>query len=124
MLRPSGELHHLSPSTAARVTLASTGGAHASVTVEVRGGSAPMMWWYGGGPGWGGWLMIALILLAFWALVVFGGVALYRTLRRNDHPPASGPDPAERLLDERLARGEIDIDEYTARRDLLRSSRR
>jgi putative membrane protein len=41
--------------------------------------------------------------------------------------PASGPPvpppaaPAERLLDERLARGDLDEEEYLARRDLLRS---
>jgi uncharacterized membrane protein len=35
----------------------------------------------------------------------------------SNHP---GPD---QILDERFARGEIDIEEYTRRRDLLRSNR-
>lgn len=79
-----------------------------------------MMGWYGGA-GWGGWLAMTLMMLAFWAVLVLGGLVLWRSLRHEDgRGTASGRD-AERLLDERFARGEIDADEYRARRDLLRS---
>ena len=82
-----------------------------------------MMGWYDGGPGWGGWVVMTLTMLAFWALVVFGGIALYRTMRRDDTGPARRDADAQRLLDERLARGEIDPDDYTQRRELLRAGR-
>ena len=81
------------------------------------------MWWYDGGPGWVGWMMMTVMILAFWALLVFGGVAVYRLMRdRDDRPRDERNDPA-RLLDERFSRGEIDADEYRQRRDLLRSGR-
>jgi len=35
------------------------------------------------------------------------------------HNPQPGPSDAQRILDERLARGEIEIDDYRARRDAL-----
>ena len=78
-----------------------------------------MMGWYGGGLGW---LLMGLTMLAFWALLIFGGVALYRGTRGQD-AGSSGPANAARLLDERFACGEIDADEYTQRRGLLRSGR-
>ncbi|HMA48040.1 MAG TPA: SHOCT domain-containing protein [Frankiaceae bacterium] len=81
-----------------------------------------MMGWYGG-LGWGGWVVITLMMLAFLALLIFGGVALARGLRRDDERPHDVGVDARRLLDERFARGEIDADEYTRRRELLRSGR-
>ncbi len=78
-----------------------------------------MMGWYGD-PGWGGWVVMTLMMLGFWALLVVGGVALFRSMRRDERP-ADGRSDAERLLDERFARGEIDADDYRARRELLRS---
>ncbi|MGN6331660.1 MAG: SHOCT domain-containing protein [Motilibacteraceae bacterium] len=63
---------------------------------------------------------MTLMMLGFWAALVFGGLVLYRTLR-HDPGPSTRSDEAQRLLDERFARGEIDADEYRARRDLLRS---
>ena len=82
-----------------------------------------MMGWHDGGPGWGGWVVMTLVMMAFWALVVFGAIALYRTMRRDDSGPARRDEDAQRLLDERLARGEIDSDDYRQRRELLRSGR-
>ena len=78
---------------------------------------------YGNDPGWGGWLLMSLGMLAFWALVVVAVIALVRTLR-DDNPQhsGSGVDP-RRLLDERFARGEIDAEEYQQRRELLNSGR-
>jgi putative membrane protein len=82
-----------------------------------------MMWWHDAGWGWGGWVLMTLLMLAFWALVVGAVVVLVRALRggggsRQDSE-ATPPGSALHVLDERFARGEIDAEEYTARRDLL-----
>ena len=77
-----------------------------------------MMGWYGGF-GWVGWLMMTLLMLGFWALVIFGGMALFRSYRGSSSEEHRAS--AEQLLDERFARGEIDAEEYTRRRELLRS---
>ena len=69
--------------------------------------------------GWGAWLAMSAGMVAFWALVAVAVVAVVRSTR-DDRP--SG-DEANRLLDERFARGDIDEQEYQARRDLLRSGR-
>jgi putative membrane protein len=60
-----------------------------------------------------GWMMLSS--LVFWvgvaSLVVFAIVRLGR--------PAEGRGGPQAILDERLARGEIDAEEYRARRTLL-----
>jgi putative membrane protein len=80
--------------------------------------------------GAGGWVLMALLMLGFWSVVVFGVIAVIRSLQDNPRdrsypsrpPPTAPPESdAERLLAERFARGEIDAEEFTARRDLLRS---
>jgi putative membrane protein len=79
--------------------------------------------WHDGGWGPGAWIAMALMMLAFWALVVALVVYVFRSLTRT-RPEAPRPlDQRDgmRILDERFARGEIDADEYTQRRDLLRS---
>lgn len=82
-----------------------------------------MMWW-NDNMGWGGWIAMALMMAIFWSLVVFGIVAIFRSdgsaLPRAQQPGEASP---LQMLDERFARGEIDVDEYHARRDLLRGSR-
>jgi putative membrane protein len=81
-----------------------------------------MMNGYYGNVGWGGWLMMALIMVAFWGLVVYAVVALFRggatSSRSGSTDPADVKDPRQ-ILDERLARGEIQIEEYQARKDAL-----
>ena len=77
--------------------------------------------WYHDGVGWGGWIMMTLAMVAFWSLVVFAVVAIFRTTTSSGSSQRSGNrDPME-ILDERFARGEIDAEEYSQRRDLLRS---
>ncbi|GAA4757941.1 SHOCT domain-containing protein [Actinomycetospora chibensis] len=77
-----------------------------------------MMWWYGPGMnGWGYGLMTISMVL-FWALIIFGMVALIRYLGRAGQVAAARPTP-QQLLDERFARGEIDEDEYRRRLDLM-----
>jgi putative membrane protein len=74
---------------------------------------------------------MSVLLLLFWGLVIAAIVALVRSLggTRQGGPPASssfadrGRLNAEELLDERFARGEIDQDEYTRRRQLLWAGR-
>ncbi|MEO6310539.1 MAG: SHOCT domain-containing protein [Leifsonia sp.] len=79
--------------------------------------------WYSGDGGIGTWIVMALVILVFWGAVVSVVILL---LRRP--PTSTTPDSlraphhdAERILSERFARGEIDEDEYTARRRALRS---
>ena len=79
-----------------------------------------MMGWYHDGMGWGGWLVMLLGMVAFWGLVVWAVVALFR----DTQPSAASdraPDPLD-ILDERFARGEIDETEYRARADVLRAA--
>lgn len=82
-----------------------------------------MMWW-NGGSGWGGWLVMSLMIVVFWAVVIAGGIALWRVLGPGDRESRSAEPPTpEQLLEERLARGEIDVDEFDRRREVLRSGR-
>ena len=80
-----------------------------------------MMWNYG--MGWGGWLLMSATMVGFWALVVFGIVALFRG-GGSSAPPAGrqGDDEAQHILDERFARGDIDAEEYRRRQQVLRSA--
>jgi putative membrane protein len=81
------------------------------------------MMWYGDDPGWGGWLLMTFGMVAFWTLVVVAVIALVRGLRDDGgHGRPAEADP-RRLLDERFARGEIDAEDYKARRELLDSRR-
>lgn len=81
-----------------------------------------MMWNYDG-MGWAGWLVMAFTALAFWALVVFAVVALFRGARTETTHSRHGEDyDARQILDQRFARGEIDAAEYHARKDVLQRS--
>lgn len=77
-----------------------------------------MMGWYHDESGWGGWVVMTLAMVAFWALVVFAVVALFR-----GDDTASERRTADQILDEQLARGEIEPAEYQARRDRLHAGR-
>lgn len=80
-----------------------------------------MMW--NNGMGWAGWLLMALTTVGFWALVVFGVVALFRGAGRGPDRRDEPDRRAEHILEERFARGEIDADEYRSRRSALHSGR-
>ena len=73
--------------------------------------------------GWGGWLIMSLLLLMVLALAVGAVVALLRS--SGTGPGSTGSEgrapTAEMTLDERYARGEIDEDEYRRRKSVLRS---
>lgn len=68
---------------------------------------------------WGGgwWVVMVLAMLLFWGLLIAGIVWAIRA--------ASGPRPAgdvktaRDVLDERLAAGDISVEEYEQRREIL-----
>lgn len=79
-------------------------------------------WGYGmDGGGW--WIAMALMMAVFWGGLIWLGVTL---LHRSNHPtqpptpttPLSGPSARE-TLDGRLARGEIEVDDYRQRPETL-----
>jgi putative membrane protein len=68
--------------------------------------------------GWG-WLLMTLGMLGFWALVAVIALALLRRPGQPDQRPRLG---AEEILAERLARGELDPDEYRQRLQTLQET--
>ena len=86
-----------------------------------RGGEmVPMMFWYTGH--WGFW-QAGLIwggMIAFWGLLIWGIYAVITSSNRRPGGREHGTD-ARRILDERLARGEIDTEEYRRLRDVISS---
>jgi putative membrane protein len=84
-----------------------------------------MMWWNHAAWGAGDWLATSLIMVAFWGVLIASVVWLVRgfgdqpNLAEAAYRPAT---PAEEVLAERFPRGEIDEDDFTRRRDLLRTS--
>ncbi len=77
-----------------------------------------MMWYWGGGVHWWGWLLGIVGMVAFWGLIIWAVWHFVTGLNRgSEHRQA--PVEAKRILDERLARGEIDADEYQRLRDLM-----
>ena len=82
-----------------------------------------MMFWYGGSWAWWQAGLMWLVMIAFWALIIWAIYALVVGItRRPDQASPDGqrqPGDARAILDERLARGEIDAEEYQRLRDLL-----
>lgn len=80
-----------------------------------------MMWWDHGW-GWGDWLAMSLMMLAFWGLVIGLIVWLIRTTSSSSSRQGGAPPPlrTEDVLAERFARGEIDEVEYQERLRVLR----
>jgi putative membrane protein len=81
--------------------------------------------WHNGGWGPESWILMGLMMLLFWGLIA--AIVVYAIRSSRQHEPA-GPavtapakSDALRILDERFARGEIDVAEYNERRDILRS---
>jgi putative membrane protein len=79
-----------------------------------------MMFWYGGHWAWwqGGLMWLGMIV--FWGLLIWAAYAVITNLVRKPGPSARGDD-ARRILDQRLATGEISPEEYQRLRDLIGS---
>lgn len=79
----------------------------------------PMMngYWFGLG---------GLFMVLFWIFVIAGIVWLVLALSRSQTARASedGRSAAVRILEERLARGDIDAEEFRARRVVLEGGQR
>ena len=75
--------------------------------------------WNGGGWNLGDWALMGFMMLVFWGLVIGAIIGVVRS-RAGTNPGAQSSSQAMHLLEERFARGEIDADEFAARRDLLR----
>lgn len=71
---------------------------------------------HGWGYGWAGGLFMIITMVLFWGGLITIAVILVRRLGHHDVPHR---DNAHRILDERFARGEIDREEYEARRHVL-----
>jgi putative membrane protein len=81
------------------------------------------------GMGWGRGILAFLFVLLVLAGVAWFAVAfsrqsghLHHGLAHANNAPSSQPSDALKILNERFARGEIDAEEFTKRRDLLQSS--
>jgi putative membrane protein len=81
-----------------------------------------MMYGWNDGGEWWTWLVMNVGFIVFWAIVIFGMFALIRNVGRGHllAPPTLPSSDAEAILRERLARGEIDEDEYRKNLTLLR----
>jgi putative membrane protein len=75
-----------------------------------------MHWYYGTPMGWGGFALMGLMMLLFW-----GGLAALVVVLLRRTPGNGRTDAAARVLEERLARGEIDTDEFERVRRTLQT---
>jgi putative membrane protein len=79
-----------------------------------------MMFWYGSHLMFWQATLMWISMIAFWGAVIWAIYALFtRSVRRPDRERRNA-DPRQ-ILDERLARGEIDTAEYQRLRDLISS---
>lgn len=105
----------------ALASMIATGASGAAALADTGGqgwaGHGPGMMGHGG---WGGWLMGPLMMLIFIGLIV-GAVVLAVRLTGGDVGPRRGgtPDRSLQILRERYAKGEIDAEEFEARRRTL-----
>jgi putative membrane protein len=74
---------------------------------------------YDWGPGWGGMLFGPLVMIALVVLSVVLIVAVMRWLSGERSSPRDSSRTPRDILDERFAKGEIDREDYEARRKAL-----
>jgi putative membrane protein len=73
--------------------------------------------WMHGGWGWGWMTLMMVVMVLFWAAVIFGIVWLIRnTFDRRPEPRA---ESAIEVLERRFAEGAVSVEEYKARREVL-----
>ncbi len=79
-----------------------------------------MMFWYGGG--WAFWqvALMWVVMIGFWGLLIWGvwAVITGATRKQGGQAPSDGEN-ARKILDERLAKGEIDAGEYQRLREVI-----
>jgi putative membrane protein len=78
---------------------------------------------YGHGHMWGGgagWIFGPVMMILFVALIAAVVILVVRWLGGTSGGPGTRPKAALDILEERFARGEIDKDEFEARRQALR----
>ncbi|MEU1596040.1 SHOCT domain-containing protein [Streptomyces sp. NPDC005708] len=79
-----------------------------------------MMFWYDHDVSGWGWFAMSAGMILFWALIITVAVLLFRALNRpQEHTHSTAAPSAEDILRERLARGEIDEDDYRRRLSAL-----
>ncbi|MFI1651800.1 SHOCT domain-containing protein [Streptomyces avidinii] len=74
-----------------------------------------MMFWYDHDVSGWGWFAMTASMILFWALIITAAVLLVKALNRpheHTHAPAPTAPTPEQILGRRLARGEVDEDEY------------
>lgn len=84
-----------------------------------------MRYYYGGPEGWSWYPVFWLIMLLVFVGLVFLLISLFlrrpiRHLVAPDREPPMKATDAFAILDERLARGEIDVQEYNERKEALK----
>ncbi|MFB7467516.1 SHOCT domain-containing protein [Streptomyces sp. NPDC056224] len=85
-----------------------------------------MMFWYDHDVSGWGWFTMTASMILFWALIITAAVLLFRALNRphehtHEYTRAPVAPTPEQILAQRLARGEIDEDEYGRRLSALHS---
>lgn len=80
-----------------------------------------MMFWDHGGWGSWDWLAMSMMMVAFWGLVIALILWVTRSARTGRTTDTAR---AHDVLAERFARGEIDAEEFTHRRELLHTGSR
>lgn len=80
-----------------------------------------MMYWYGSGMSVWGYALMTISMILFWGLIITSAIVVGRRLLREERLPGAAPSTPEDVLAMRLARGEIDEDEYERRTATLRA---
>ena len=75
-----------------------------------------MYWDHMNGWGWAMMILWSMIWIGFLGVVAYAAINWARGSSNNPDTSAGSDKTAQELLDERLARGEIDTDEYQRRR--------
>lgn len=85
-----------------------------------------MMWWNQDGPNTGDWFVMSFMMVIFWGLLVALVLWLVRGNRRDHrtaaHLVGESTQRADVVLADQFARGEIDEDEFTKRRQVLHAT--
>ena len=77
------------------------------------------MMWNDGPWSAGDWVGMVMMMVLFWGFVIAATVLVIRS-SRSERPGRGGLPAADQVLAERFARGDIDEEEFSRRRKLLR----